>query len=112
MKLIYKNNLGACYEVDSTINPNSSLQLVLGTVGIFMSTEELANLLDIVRGSHEPCNCKQCNGRQCNKIWTTSPLIDICLKVDDDILEHLEDLIVGSQFILNMNSTLKKHKIK
>ena len=86
--------------------------MILGIVGVFMSTKELANLLDIVRNADQPCNCEQCNGKQCNKIWTTTPLIDICLKVDNDILEELEDLIVGTQFILNMDATFKKNRIK
>ena len=58
------------------------------------------------------CNCDNCKGEICGKIWTTSSLVDICIKVDDIILGYLEDLILGTLFILNMNSTLEKHRIK
>lgn len=112
MKLIYKNNYGACYRVLNAPNTNCKLQMVVDTVGIFMSENDISNLLDIVRNSHEPCNCEECGGKQCNKIWTTNPLIDTCLKVDDEILGLMEDLILGTQFILNMDATLEKYRIK
>ncbi len=112
MKLIYKNNYGACYRINNTSNPTCKLQIVIDTVGIFISEKEMDYLLEIIRNSQEPCNCQDCNGNRCNKIWTTSPWIDVCIKVNDDILEHMEDLILGTQFILNMDATLEKCKIK
>ncbi len=112
MELIYKNKFGACYKVHNASIPNCKLQMVVDTVGIFMSERDFEYLLNIVRNLHEPCNCKECEGKQCNKIWMTSPLIDICIKVNDDILELIEDLILGTQFMLNMDATLEKHRIK
>lgn len=112
MELIYKNTYGACYRIYQAPNPNCKVQMVVDTVGIFMSENDIAYLLDIVRSSHKPCNCSECNGERCNKIWTTNSLIDICLKVDDDILDLMEDLILGTQFMLKMEDTLKKQNIK
>lgn len=112
MELIYKNDYGACYRVYNVPNPNCKFQMVIDTVGIFMSESDISNLLGIIRRSYEPCNCEVCEGKRHNKIWTTNPLIDTCLKVDDDILELMEDLILGTQFILNMNATLEKNNIK
>lgn len=112
MELIYKNDYGTCYRVYNAPNPNCKFQMVIDTVGIFMSESDISNLLGIIRSSYEPCNCEECGGKRHNKIWTTSPLIDTCLKVDDDILELMEDLILGTQFILNMNATLEKNSIK
>lgn len=112
MELIYRNNYGAFYNIRNATNLNCKLQMVVDTVGIFLSESDIAYLLKIVRDSHEPCSCAECKGKRCNKIWTTGPFIDICLKVDDDILEQMEDLILGTQFILNMDATLEKHRIK
>ena len=112
MELIYKNDYGASYNVANQSNPNCAIQMVIGTTGIFMSEPEIKNLLSIVHRSDKPCNCEYCKGELCNRIWTTSSLVDICIKVDDIILGYLEDLILGTLFILNMNDTLNKYRIK
>jgi hypothetical protein len=111
MELIYKNTYGACYKVSNAINPNCNFQMVISTVGIFMSENDIVRFLDIVRSSHEPCNCEECAGKRCNKIWTTNPLIDICLKVDDEILALMEDLISGTLFMLNIDDVLEEYRI-
>lgn len=112
MELIYKNKYAACYKIYNAPNPDCKIQMVVDSIGIFLSESDMAYLLEIVRNSHEPCHCGECKGGRCNKIWTTGPWVDICLKVDDDILELMEDLILGTQFILNMDATLEKHSIK
>ena len=112
MELIYKNDYGASYNVANQSNPNCAIQMVIDITGIFMTKPEIRNLLSIVRNSDKPCNCEYCKGEICGKIWTTSSLVDICIKVDDIILGYLEDLILGTLFILNLNSTLEKHRIK
>ncbi|PID69494.1 MAG: hypothetical protein CR989_01365 [Flavobacteriales bacterium] len=112
MELIYRNDYGAFYSIHNPPNPNCKLQMVVDTNGIFLSERDMAYLLKIVRDAHKPCNCKECKGKRCKRIWTTSPLVDICLKVDDNILELIEDLILGTQFMLNMDATLEKYKIK
>lgn len=111
MELIYKNKYGSSFSMDNVPNAKCRMQLVIGSTGIFMSEYELINLLEIVKNSHEPCTCEICDGDRCNKIWTTNSLIDICIKVDDVILELLEDLILGTLFILNMKTTLEENKI-
>ncbi|QXP65035.1 MULTISPECIES: hypothetical protein [unclassified Polaribacter] len=112
MELIYKNKYGASYKVNKYPNQNYEMQIVIGSVGVFMAENELDNLLDVVRGSHVPCNCDSCKGERCNKIWTTSELVDTCIKVDDTILGLLEDLILGTQFILNIDDILDEYRIK
>ncbi|PCH74700.1 MAG: hypothetical protein COB98_09955, partial [Flavobacteriaceae bacterium] len=66
----------------------------------------------VVRNSHEPCNCPNCGGKRRETIWTTSALVDFCLKVDESVLLQIEDLIVGTNFMLNMSVELEKHSIK
>lgn len=112
MKLIYKNNYGSSYLLANAPNPKCKIQLVINTIGLFMCTEDLDNLLQIVKGSYEPCNCEDCGGKVCNKIWCSNPLVDICLKVNEPTLDLIEDLIKGTKFILNMESTLDKHKLR
>lgn len=112
MELIYKNDYGATYKLVNSPNPNCEMQLIVDTVGLFMSRDDLNHLLKIVRKSHEPCTCHECGGNQCNKIWCKNPLIDICLKVDEPILEKIEDLIRGTQFILNIDDTLEEYRLQ
>lgn len=112
MELIYKNDYGATYRIQNSPNPEVSMQLVVDTVALFMSEKDLQQLLVIVRGSHKPCNCEDCKGSPCNKIWCSSPMIDICLKVNEPILKKMEDLIEGTQFILNLDATLDTYRIK
>jgi hypothetical protein len=77
-----------------------------------MSEADLDNLLDIVRDSGKACYCEECQGTQCRKIWCTGPLHDICLKMDESTLGDLEDLILSTRFIINMDQTLDKYRIR
>ncbi|MEE9363834.1 MAG: hypothetical protein V3U92_14630 [Cellulophaga sp.] len=93
-------------------NPKYKFQIVVETVGIFLSERDMTYLLEVVRCSNTPCSCEECGGKRCKKIWTTTPMIDVCMKVDEDILGLIEDLILGTQFMLSMDATLEKHRIK
>lgn len=110
MELIYKNDFGAVYQVPNSPNPECKLQLVVNAIGIFMSKADLEHLLHIVQKTYEPCQCPECKGER-DKIWSINPIVDICLKVNESILEGLEDLIKGTFFILNMDATLQKNKL-
>ncbi|QLG46292.1 hypothetical protein [Costertonia aggregata] len=112
MQLIYKNDYGAVYRIFNSPNPDCEMQLVVDTVGLFMSRADLEHLLVIVRKSYEPCSCVECDGNPCEKIWSTNPLIDICLKVDRSILTMIEDLIKGTQFMINIDTTLEKYRLR
>lgn len=111
MELIYGNNYGAFYKVFDAPNVDCTLQLVVDTVGIFMSESDLPHFLAIIQDSDKPCMCATCKGGKCNKIWCTNPLVDVCLKVDDAVLAEMEDLVKGTQFVLGMDETLKKYRI-
>lgn len=112
MELLYKNEYGACYRMFDAPNPVCQYQLVVDTVGLFMSDTDMVYLLKIVRGSHKTCPCEDCKGEACNKIWCTNPLIDICLKVDEPVLNELEDLIQGARFMMHMDATLDKEGVR
>ncbi|MEM7484494.1 MAG: hypothetical protein AAF348_04735 [Bacteroidota bacterium] len=111
MELIYKNDYGACFTVKNAPNPVCTLQLIVDSIGIFMSEDDLLHLLEVVRNSDGACFCEECKGSQCSKIWCSGPMHDLCLKIDEGRLEKLEDLIVGTQFIINMNQTLEQYRI-
>lgn len=112
MKLIYQNKYGAAYLLNEPPNPKCKIQLVIDTIGLFMCKKDLEQLLDIVQKSYEPCHCVDCGGDTCSKIWCTNPLVEICLKVNEPVLDLLEDLIKGTQFMLNMDATLGEHDLK
>nr|WP_293301464.1 hypothetical protein [Allomuricauda sp.] len=110
MELIYKNEHGAVYHIPNGPNPETELQLVVNAVGIFMSKSDLEHLLNIVKRPYEPCHCPDCGGGR-DKIWCFNPIVDLCLKVNETILDGLEDLIKGTFFILDMDATLQKNKL-
>ncbi|WP_147415902.1 hypothetical protein [Ulvibacterium marinum] len=113
MELLYQNDYGATYRIFRSPNPSCEIQLIIDTAGLFMSRSDLDHLLKIVLKSHgSSCTCPECGGDRCNKIWCTNPLMDIHLKVDERILFLLEDLIKGTLFILDMESTLEEHLLK
>ncbi|QDO94403.1 hypothetical protein FNB79_10665 [Formosa sediminum] len=111
MTLIYSNNYGGCYNVSSAPNSKKVLQLVIDTVGIFMTKEDLSSLLTVILQEPAPCTCNNCSGERCNKIWCSNPLLDICLKVDKQKIELLEDLIRGTLFILEIDKTLDEYRL-
>lgn len=115
MKLIYKNNYGTIYKITNHVNTRYTLQLVVNNIGVFMSSKELNALLKLVKSSYDfdqTCSCKECKDVKLNKLWKTNSFIDICLKVDDRVLSLLEDLIIGTQFMLNLDAVLDEHRIK
>ena len=113
MEEIYRNDYGASYKNFGDKNQENGVQLIIDRVGLYLSMKELENLKKIVHNKTEgePCMCSECQGKVSNKIWCTNPLIDICLKFDDQNIEKIKDLIIGTQFILNMGKTLKKYAL-
>lgn len=112
MELIYQNNYGATFKMKNSPNPDCELQLVIDSIGIFMSHQDLTELKTVIGKFQVPCQCADCKGATCTKIWSSSPRMDFCLKVDKPRLHELEDLIKGTQFILGLDNTLEKYRVK
>lgn len=112
LETIYHNSYGTSLLMRNPTNENCTIQLVIDSVGLFMSDKDLEHLLEAIHGSGRPCDCLECGGKPCNKIWCSGPKMDICLKLENKNIEQLEDLIVGTQFVLNMDETLKKLQVK
>jgi len=116
MKEIYKNNYGITYSVKNHPNSKYKIQLVINNLGMFMSLEEMQNLLMIVRSSYESlnnrCNCEHCKQNELSSLWKINDFFEVRLKIDIKTLNLLEDLIEGTQFILNMDTILNEHRIK
>jgi hypothetical protein len=114
MEEIYRNEYGVSYRnFDLEKDEKRGVQLIIDRVGLYLSIPELENLKRIVLNKYEgePCMCSECQGEVSNKIWCTNPLIDICLKFNDANIEEIEDLITGTQFMLNIDETLKKYAL-
>lgn len=114
MEEIYRNDYGVSYRNYDTADPEEiGVQLIINRIGLYLSIPELENLKRIVLNKTEsvPCMCSECQGEVSNKIWCTNPFIDICLKLNDTTIEEIEDLIVGTQFMLNIDKTLKKYAL-
>ncbi|WP_340065714.1 hypothetical protein [Ascidiimonas aurantiaca] len=111
MECIYKNNYGATYLVKNSPNPLCEIQLIVDTVGIFMSRADVKHLLKIVSKMDDPCSCVECGNQRCSKVWCKSPLIDVCLKLEGPDRETFEDLIKGTLFALHVDETLELHNV-
>ena len=116
MKEIYKNNYGISYLATNHSNPKHNIQLVINNLGIFMSLDEMKSLLKVVRSSYKSlekkCNCDECNQQELSSLWKINSFFEVRLKIDFKVLNLLEDLIEGTQFILNMDAVLEEHRIK
>jgi len=62
MELVYKNAYGATYNFFGEYGTGAVLQLVVDQVGLFMSREDLKQLLHIVQNMGQPCPCDNCSG--------------------------------------------------
>tara|TARA_B100000809_G_scaffold265832_1_gene325956 strand:+ start:6956 stop:7303 length:348 start_codon:yes stop_codon:yes gene_type:complete len=114
MEEIYRNEYGVSYRsFDSNKPKEISVQLIIDRVGLYLSIPELEHLKRIVLNKTigDPCMCSDCQGKVSNKIWCTNPLIDICFKFNDTNIEEIEDLITGTQFMLDIDKTLKKYAL-
>lgn len=112
MELIYQNGYGASYSTKNDYNTGYQLQLIIGSIGVFLSREDINDLQTVIEKSRaEGCNCDTCGEKTHNSIWKYTYLADVRLKIDYISIDLLEDLIKGTQFQLNMNTTLKQNQI-
>ena len=111
MKLIYQNNYGATFEIKNAPNPQCKLQLIVDSIGLFMTEADLENLLQLVEQSDQPCHCPECSGEQCKKLWCLSPFYEFGLTIDKENKSELLDLIKGTKFLLSMDETLNQYRI-
>lgn len=116
MKEIYKNDYSVSYLISNHTNKKYTLQLVINNLGIFMSLEEMDALLKIVKASYgaleNKCNCEKCKENALSSLWKVNSFFEVRLNIDFNILSLLEELIEGTQFILNLDSILEEHRIK
>ncbi len=108
MELVYKNSYGACYKTINPPNQNCEFQLIINTVGIFMTKKDISNLLKIVKDYKKNCKCE---GNKNHRIWCKNPIVDIGLKINDEVLYTLKDLLKGTLIMLEIEETLQKHKL-
>ncbi|MEM8928355.1 MAG: hypothetical protein AAGC45_09130 [Bacteroidota bacterium] len=112
MKLIYKNDYGATFKIKNVPNTNCSLQLVVDCIGIFLTESDLSKLLHMVEQSNQPCYCEDCHGEKCKRLWCTSKYYEFGLALNEENIKGLVDLVKGTQFLLNMDETLKQYRLK
>ena len=112
MQLIYKNEFGAFYKIVNSPNQEVEVQLVVDAIGVFMSRKDLNGLAKVIDSLSKPGKCEECGSDNCRKIWYTHELVDVCLKAEGEKLTALNDLVKGAEFILNMDQTLEKYRIR
>ncbi|MEL7271725.1 MAG: hypothetical protein AAGL34_19305 [Bacteroidota bacterium] len=110
MEILYQNAYGAICNVNKSPNPECTLQLVIESVGLFMSRTDLEYFLSIVQKPFEPCHCGQCQGKM-DTIWCNNPIMDVCIKFDRPILRGIEELVKGALFVLDMRDTLTQNNL-
>lgn len=110
MKIIFRNSYGAIGHVNYSFNPECKLQLIIDTIGIYMSLTDLKYLLSVVEKTRVSCTCKDC-GNELDRIICKNSRIDLRLKINRVRLQLLEELIKETLFILEIENTLKINKI-
>ncbi|RXG26954.1 hypothetical protein [Leeuwenhoekiella palythoae] len=111
MSLIYKNPYGSVFTISDAPNPKCNYQLVIDSMGIFMSKKDIYSLLNIVRSYFQPCYCENCQGKLPDKLYLPDTNSELCLMVDPLLLADFEELFVGATFHIEMQETLKNHEI-
>lgn len=110
MNIIFRNPYGAVCYVKDSLNPECRLQLIVDTIGVFMSIADLEYLLSVVINTRKSNSCKDC-GDAFDKISCKNELIDLHFKVDNGRLKLFEELIKGTLFNIKMDDTLEANKI-
>ena len=110
MNVIFRNSYGAIGHVNDSVNPECKLQLIVDTIGIYMSLADLEYLLSVVGNTRASCVCEDC-GNEFDKIVCKNARIDLHLKINKGRLQLLEELIKETLFNLEIEHTLKVNKI-
>jgi len=111
MELIYQNEYGASYAVRDFFKTGHQFQIIIGSISIFLSKEDLIDLQNVINNFKGGCSCEDCGEKIFNSIWKYTYLADVRLKVDYISIGLLKDLITGTLFVINMNTTLKQNQI-
>ncbi|MEN1785231.1 MAG: hypothetical protein AAGF77_08845 [Bacteroidota bacterium] len=110
MEIVYNNEYGAICAVKNSPNHECTLQLVIESVGLFMSRTDLEYFLTTVQKPFEPCQCPQCQGK-IDKIWCRNPIMDLCIKFNGSISKGIAELVEGALFVLDMQDTLLQNNL-
>ena len=109
MDIVYENAYGSIYRASESPCAHCNYQLVVNTVGVYMSKSDLSYLLQVVTNRDIPAHA---NSRyDYDRIWCKNPLIDIHLKVEGQNHNRLIDLLKGALFNIEIEILLKANKI-
>ncbi|NJX14707.1 hypothetical protein [Tamlana crocina] len=108
MELLYQNEYGASYALENSFDSEIKFQIVIGSVGMFLTQKDIDELQDLV----QDCKTESLrNKKNYDTIWKHTCFADVRIKLNQPLLHLLEDLVNGTHFVINMNATLRKNKI-
>ncbi|WP_062052646.1 hypothetical protein [Aquimarina longa] len=112
---LYYNSTGAAYTIKNSQKqdkPEPKIQLQIGDIAILMDTKELQSLLLVIRSARKGCQCDQCNKQGTYKtIKCNTPQAEINFKLTPEILDGLEELVLGVLFQEEYNTILEDNQI-
>ncbi len=113
---IFYNKTGTIYALKSTYDidePINKVQLQIGDIAILMQKEEIRAFLNTVKKAKDSksCECLNCNN-SCKIIKCDTPMANIRLKMTEENLNDLEELVMSLFFQEKINSILTENNIE
>ncbi|WP_103863586.1 hypothetical protein [Aquimarina sp. I32.4] len=112
---LYYNSTGTAYSIknsDFEQEVKQKIQLQIGDIAILMDIKEIEAFLTVIRSARKGCQCGKCNGKNCYKtIKCNTPQAEINFKLTPEILDGLEELVLGVLFHEEYNNILLNNEI-
>ncbi|TSE10393.1 hypothetical protein [Aquimarina algiphila] len=113
---LFKNSTGSAFSIknpDITGEVKEKIQLQIGDIAIYMDIIEIKAFLTVIRSAKKGCQCKDCNCKAPYKtIKCNTPHAEINFKLTPEILDGLEELVLGILFYGEYDNILKDNSIK
>ncbi|WP_103071595.1 hypothetical protein [Aquimarina sediminis] len=112
---LYYNSTGAAYTLKNSKlenDPKQKIQIHIGDVAILMDIKEIESFLTVIRSAQKGCQCKDCSNQGGYKtIKCNTPQVEINFKLTPEILDGLEELVMGILFHEEYNNILENNHI-
>ncbi|WP_074407455.1 MULTISPECIES: hypothetical protein [Aquimarina] len=112
---LYCNSTGAAYRVKKNNDENEAkqkIQLQIGDIAVLMNNKEIKTFLTVIRSARKGCQCDNCDNQNFYKtIKCNTPQVEINFKLTPEILDGLEELVLGVLFHEEYNDILQNNRI-
>ncbi|WP_438425655.1 hypothetical protein [Aquimarina macrocephali] len=111
---LYCNSTGTAYTVkkNNEEEVKQKIQLQIGDIAVLMNSKEIKTFLTVIRSARKGCECEDCDNKNFYKtIKCNTPKAEINFKLTPEILDGLEELVLGVLFHEEYNDILGSNQI-